>query len=414
MKIKNKVFSIIAVVFLLLLIISSLISFQIILKSFNRLENEKIDNGISLLARTVDSEIDNLNSVNGDWAPWDDTYDFVRGSNDSYVETNLDSSTLDNLRVSAMLFFDTGNELVYDATDLPEDQDFRNSYSGMIAYIEANSLFYDASDPRTPVSGMIIVDKLPVFISSWPITDSSEESEVAGRLVMFRFLDAAEIGYIESLLGQKITLYNSIAESDNDARLASSGLTDNKKAILMLSGSEAASYLAVSDLTGGQTLIIEQKLPRSIYQRGRASVLFSIATFIALLFLIGIVTLVVFNRVVLKRILKLSTELEKIASSGNFSERVSKDGSDEVSLLQDNINSTLSSLESELEQRKKSERQLHEKGLALQKTNKELEKTLEDFYTVRIGMYEDMEKGEMEKKNKEIKDRLDELKIKTD
>jgi len=48
----------------------------------------------------------------------------------------------------------------------------------------------------------------------------------------------------------------------------------------------------------------------------------------------------------------------------------------------------------------------------LEKKNVELEETLTDFYTMRIGMARDMEKGTVEKENKELKRRLDKLKKK--
>jgi nitrate/nitrite-specific signal transduction histidine kinase len=46
----------------------------------------------------------------------------------------------------------------------------------------------------------------------------------------------------------------------------------------------------------------------------------------------------------------------------------------------------------------------------LENKNKELEETLEDFYTMRIGMQKDLKLGRVEEENKKIKKRLDKLK----
>jgi hypothetical protein len=46
----------------------------------------------------------------------------------------------------------------------------------------------------------------------------------------------------------------------------------------------------------------------------------------------------------------------------------------------------------------------------LKEKNNELEKTLEDFYTVRLGMEKDIQAGKLEEENKNIKNRLDALK----
>lgn len=48
--------------------------------------------------------------------------------------------------------------------------------------------------------------------------------------------------------------------------------------------------------------------------------------------------------------------------------------------------------------------------LLLKEKNSELQKTLENFYTLRIGMQKDLEAGKLEAENKKIKERLDELK----
>ena len=64
----------------------------------------------------------------------------------------------------------------------------------------------------------------------------------------------------------------------------------------------------------------------------------------------------------------------------------------------------------------KSEKLIH-KQEELDKTQKlllekntELENTLEDFYTMRLGIQEDMKLGRIEEENKKIKERLDKLK----
>lgn len=46
----------------------------------------------------------------------------------------------------------------------------------------------------------------------------------------------------------------------------------------------------------------------------------------------------------------------------------------------------------------------------MSKKNKELEDTLEEFYTLRIGMANDLKKGQIDEENKKIKERLDKLK----
>ena len=43
--------------------------------------------------------------------------------------------------------------------------------------------------------------------------------------------------------------------------------------------------------------------------------------------------------------------------------------------------------------------------------SKELEETMEDFYTLRLSMEEQIKEGVVEEENRKIKERLDELKV---
>mgnify|MGYP001571246748 FL=1 len=53
---------------------------------------------------------------------------------------------------------------------------------------------------------------------------------------------------------------------------------------------------------------------------------------------------------------------------------------------------------------------VNEKTEELRKKNKELEETLEEFYTVRVGTQRDLESGKIKEENKKIREKLDRLK----
>ncbi len=64
----------------------------------------------------------------------------------------------------------------------------------------------------------------------------------------------------------------------------------------------------------------------------------------------------------------------------------------------------------EIDAHKKARVELEEIKKELEKKNKELESTLDDFYTMRIGIQKDLELGRIEEENEKIKRRLDNLK----
>ena len=74
------------------------------------------------------------------------------------------------------------------------------------------------------------------------------------------------------------------------------------------------------------------------------------------------------------------------------------------------VKSKTNKLVAEIDAHKKARVELGEFKKELEKKNKELENTLDDFYTMRIGIQKDLELGRIEEENEKIKRRLDNLK----
>jgi len=74
-----------------------------------RAANGVLDNSAAVVA----SELDRLAAVCGDWAPWDDTFHFVKQHDSAYIRSNLGESTLSNLGVDFMVFVDASGRILY-------------------------------------------------------------------------------------------------------------------------------------------------------------------------------------------------------------------------------------------------------------------------------------------------------------
>lgn len=61
----------------------------VVIPGFLSLEQDEAFKDLHRVEAAVKNEIDRIHSVCGDWAGWDDTYDFVRSRSDHYIESNL-------------------------------------------------------------------------------------------------------------------------------------------------------------------------------------------------------------------------------------------------------------------------------------------------------------------------------------
>ncbi|OGF26340.1 hypothetical protein A2303_04055 [Candidatus Falkowbacteria bacterium RIFOXYB2_FULL_47_14] len=99
---------------------------------------------------------------------------------------------------------------------------------------------------------------------------------------------------------------------------------------------------------------------------------------------------------------------------GNLDFKVGTDAGDEIGQLSRSFDKMVSAFKKSLQKIESQNRTLDEevkiRTKELDEKNKELERTLEDFYTIRLGMQRDLEKGTVSEENKKIRERLDKLK----
>jgi sensor domain CHASE-containing protein len=113
MNLRQKSLFVLFAVYILLATAIILVSSIIFLGSYEKLESDHMQEVMVLVTNNVNSEIANLNVIVTDWAPWDDTYLFVKGQKSDFVEQNLIDETYSSLRLNFIIITDTEGNIVY-------------------------------------------------------------------------------------------------------------------------------------------------------------------------------------------------------------------------------------------------------------------------------------------------------------
>jgi signal transduction histidine kinase len=292
--------------------------------AFERLEQEQAQTNVKRVQKALRSQLDTLDQKLLDWTNWDDTNDFVRNRTPDYVEGNLNGSSLANLDLSFMAFYDLGGEPVwvgaYDAASgevspLPEMNDFAQYQT-----------FLSGADAPVEISGLWILDSGAYLVSAGPILNSQSEGPVAGTLVFGRRLDA---DFLAGLREQTEVVFrlDPLAQASPANLLANAALEIGRtKDILQHS-------VIWSDLPGTRGLEIVVETPRSIAAVGRDTIRLA-STF---LFCSAIVDMLVIGLAVFfliaRPIRKLIARVERIAQSGDLSLRLEWKRRDEIGIL---------------------------------------------------------------------------------
>jgi len=96
-----------------LLIILYFISQITLVRGFTELEEQHTRQNVERALSALSNDLLTLDAIVGDWASWDDTYDFIEDANDEYIESNLIDGTFTELRLNLMLFINSSGQIVF-------------------------------------------------------------------------------------------------------------------------------------------------------------------------------------------------------------------------------------------------------------------------------------------------------------
>ncbi len=360
MKIRNQTLMILGVTFIILFALLFVATEQIMGTSFSRLEENEVTTNVARASNALDTKIQALSSTAYDYGVWADTFYFVQGENEGYINETLYPSILTNLGTNMILFYDSSSKLYYaTGVDFESGQETKIS-SSVLDYVSANTILF--SHPEKQIAGIINSPEGPLLIASHPITKNSEEGPIVGTIIFARYLDTALIQELEekTQLSLDMQSFNEKTTSLDPDKL--SFIVDKNDNLYINPKNETSiiGTTVLNDINGNPVLILDVEMDREIYQQGKSAINYVFTVILAIEIICGIVLVMSLDRSVLDRISFLSSNLTDITEKGSLSSRVYMKGNDELKGLADNINYMLESLEkneTEFQQVEKENRQ---------------------------------------------------------
>jgi len=314
---------------------------------FTTLERQKANQDLGRASNALNQDIASVEVVVGDWAPRDDTYQFVQDVNQEYIAGNLETPTLVNLGISFVVFVDPAGQIIYSkAVDLSNETETALP-TGLEQHVNGGSLLVQRAGETGSIAGMLILPEHPTLVASQPIVTSQREGPIAGYLIMGRYLGPEEVQKLSGVTDLSLQLHR-VDESDlpADFQAAQSSLSSERTSLVrVLDGQTVAAYALLTDIYGTPAYLLRVDEPRDTYAQGRQTAQYVLYLLLGFGLLVSILAIVEIDRLVLSRLRRLSTGVEAVGKSCNLSARVSVGGKDEVTAVADAINRTLASLE---------------------------------------------------------------------
>ncbi|MBD2109733.1 adenylate/guanylate cyclase domain-containing protein [Nodosilinea sp. FACHB-13] len=325
-------------------------SFSMILqRSYSRLEQQDAQRNLQRVDGVLAGDLAQLQSLTEDWAAWNDTYTFIQDGNANYLESNLSKYALERLQLNAIAFVNPEGEIVYGTGYDLDNRIFLPLPPDLAQQLTPTSPLMEFEHLASNHQGLVMVDGQLMLVVVEPILRSDSTGPSRGALLMGRTLSASVVESLAQRTRLDLQLYSlgqdELSESLRPILTTLGDRTDSATLVRPQNAETLTGYTLWPDIYGAPQALLEVKLPRDIYRQGLISRHYLGWSLLGscLVFTSGMLLLL--DRVILRRLLGLSQQVQHIGRSNDLTQRVSVQGNDELSSLGQQINDMLGELQ---------------------------------------------------------------------
>lgn len=335
-----------------------LLSESILLSRFDREDQQRLQEGATVLHNRLDFELKRHLDIVRTYAWWDASYDFIQRPNETFEQENLDHEMLDDLGFDFVLFLDDRGHLQLKQWSPPApDQRVlfgapSASDQALLEALQQRAIRLGALDFRGrtdhSLSELLLVDNLPTLLVSVPISNNQGSAPAKGAILAGYFLDRERLANLREQMQADLQAMPNIATDATWKPLRSRSGSTHNQALLSPRRfiGEHVQQVSVQYLSssGEPQLRFDITKRRLLYIQGEKAINFFLgASLLVALgaFLVGYLALELW---VLRRVQRLNREVAEVGRNAH-SIRLSDFGNDELGQLAGEMNQMLKRLE---------------------------------------------------------------------
>ncbi len=302
-------------------------------QSFSDLERSYAERDIERARNAIANEIAQLDTTVSDWASWDATWEYMRDHNRAYEEENLGLDTLETLDLNFLVLIGLDGRPVTTRGADPGAGTPLAPPPDLLPELAVPPGLPGREAESYTRSGIVVLESGPLMFALRPVLTSEDQGPARGYLLMGRYLDARTLERLSAQTLLELSLNTSGASSEEDL-----SIREADDDTLVASG-------ALQSENRQGTLRIEARIDRAIAREASQVSRWMLMVAAGVTLVMGIAIFWLLERLVVRRLRRLSTELGAIGGSGMLGGRVAPGGRDEVGRLAADINRMLDSLQ---------------------------------------------------------------------
>ena len=349
MTLRRKTLLAVALTLLALLAMLYALTSSVLLSGFARVEEQGTRQVVKGVLNVQSQTVAQFNERFADWSAWDDLYAFVQDGNAAFVKSNLTAGSLQTLNIQFIALVRRDGKIIF-ATGYdpglrrkrPIPPELRNCLA------RGNSLL-DHRDINSSRAGILLVAGRPMMLCARPIVTSERQGPIRGTLLVGRTLDVAQVEQLSRVTPLRLSMPPISAPRPIDVPPLEAFAVASSAApqilVRPLDASMVAGYALLSDIYGRPALLLRVLTARTFHEQGQRTLRYLLGAVLVAGGAFSIVTLLLVEKMVLRRLSGLSRDVDEISRGGDISARVSARGRDELASLSKGINQMLGALQ---------------------------------------------------------------------
>lgn len=343
--IQKKVIIVFVLCFIVMISVAFVLISKIMMKSFDELEISNVKENLSTTLRNYNNKLSYIEMLTIDWGAWDDTYSYIQGDYEDYIQCNLSEDVYVNYDFNLMLFINASGEIVYGGMMDLEEEKLNTINSEVINCISKLNVLNN-TDPNYILKGIIMLPEGPMLIATYPILRTDYSGPVKGNVVFGRYLDSVKIEEMSNELGLEISAVTIESEMYKQIQQSNESIEGFPIEFSPLDSDQIEGAALIPDLFNQSAVKLIIKIPRDVHKIGSASFYYMLIAFTIGFFLVFLLLLFLLNKIGLSRLSKLHKNVVSITKNKDVSQRVTIcSGHDELNDLSKEINKMLDEME---------------------------------------------------------------------
>jgi sensor domain CHASE-containing protein len=319
MNIRTKMISLLALLFTVLIVLEISIQNQVLMPSFAELEREDAETSMKRIGYALDTTLESIESMTGDWGNWADAYQFVQSPNVEFVNTNVTAASMKQLKVNAILIVDlNGAYLLSSARNWDTGEALDLDFTARKALREDFPWRKNLADGK-PARGLLRTNRGVMMTVAAPVLNGSGSGQHLGMVIMGRLLTPAQVRMIGAQAQASLTMLSDHL-SDGSEEIAE---TDTSTQIIK-------SFM---DIYGRPLMSLRVDVPRRITARGHGAVTYASLYLIGAAVMVLLLLVAALNRIVLRPLARVTRQAVAVGEGIDLGVRLNIPGQDEIAKL---------------------------------------------------------------------------------